>query len=423
MTRNTQHPASTFQSILRLTPGPHQNPSSTLATPEGRSGSSRVCVFPPPPTTGPRLRLIASTVATLSLRSTSQIVSHDCPHPPALLCDLPDLSNPLVRNGLAYIPVTHLQPPHLIFLFLHLHCNDSLSDRHIPNHQQQALLSPQLLSTRPSHRTLTCSPAIPVIRPSSPVTSLLTHRTIIDHYFSCPTTSISIHHPAAIMRSRSGSATSNTSSKELPADNMAIQVTIGGGKSKFRLTADAPDEITNKSLTAIKLNVRPVHTVSNVLEFLSASTNLPAGVQLILDGKPLEPSTTVGELKLEESSTIKLSSSRGTTPTEPSQPQSMVTEMTTTTLPSTSTSSTPTTSGTATPTKRKSNKPRCSKDGCKTPAQPIVGDCGFCQKRFCGKHRMLESHNCEGLEDARRADKDRNTAKLEGERTVMLRGL
>ena len=36
---------------------------------------------------------------------------------------------------------------------------------------------------------------------------------------------------------------------------------------------------------------------------------------------------------------------------------------------------------------------------------------------------MLESHNCEGLEDARKADKDRNTAKLEGERTVMLRGL
>ena len=97
----------------------------------------------------------------------------------------------------------------------------------------------------------------------------------------------------------------------------------------------------------------------------------------MLDGKPLEPSTTVGELKLEESSTLKLSPSRSTTPT----------------------------------------------DGCKVAAQPIVGDCGFCQKRFCGKHRMLESHQCEGLEDARKADKDRNTAKLEGERTVMLRGL
>ncbi|KIW62792.1 hypothetical protein PV04_10923 [Phialophora macrospora] len=202
-------------------------------------------------------------------------------------------------------------------------------------------------------------------------------------------------------RSRSGSAASNSSSKELPADNMAIQVQISGGKT-------------------IKLNVRPVHTVSNVLEFLSASTNLPADVQLMLDGKPLEPSTTVGELKLEESSTLKLSSpSRSPTATDPSQPQPDMTAI----QPPTPTSSTPAPSSGASTPKKKSNRPRCSKDGCKTAAQPIVGDCGFCQKRFCGKHRMLESHNCEGLADARKADKERNAAKLEGERTVMLRGL
>ncbi|KAK5277415.1 hypothetical protein LTR40_010423 [Exophiala xenobiotica] len=200
-------------------------------------------------------------------------------------------------------------------------------------------------------------------------------------------------------RSRSDSATSSVSNKELPADSMAIQVTISGGKT-------------------IKLNVRPVHTISNVLEFLSASTNLPTDSQLMLDGKPLEPSTTVAELKLEESATLQLSSpSRSTTPTQ-STSSEMVTQK-----PSLPSASTPTPSGAATPTKKKSNKPRCSKDGCKAPAQPIVGDCGFCQKRFCGKHRMLESHNCEGLEDARRADKDRNAAKLEGERTLMLRGL
>jgi len=182
---------------------------------------------------------------------------------------------------------------------------------------------------------------------------------------------------------------------------MAIQVTIGGGKT-------------------IKLNVRPVHTVSNVLEFLSASTNLPADVRLMLDGKLLDPSSTVGELKLEESSTLQLSSpTRSSTPVEQTAPSSQE-QQTSSQQPAVIKSST---SGTATPTKRKSNKPRCSKEGCRATAQPIVGDCGFCQKRFCGKHRMLESHNCEGLEDARRADKDRNAAKLEGERTVMLRGL
>ncbi|RVX70915.1 hypothetical protein B0A52_06072 [Exophiala mesophila] len=199
------------------------------------------------------------------------------------------------------------------------------------------------------------------------------------------------------MRSRSGSATSNTSSKskELSADNMAIQVNIGGGKT-------------------IKLNVRPIHTVSNVLEFLSASTTLPVDVRLTLDDKPLEPSSTVGDLKLEESSTLQLSPPiRSSTPTEQPTPAPSSTEMT----------SKPSTPAPATPTKKKSNKPRCSKQACKAPAQPIVGDCGFCQKRFCGKHRMLESHNCEGLEEARRMDKERNAAKLEGERTVMLRGL
>jgi hypothetical protein len=172
--------------------------------------------------------------------------------------------------------------------------------------------------------------------------------------------------------------------------------------------------------SAIKLNVRQAHTISNVLEFLSASTSLPAAdSRLMLDGKPLDPCTTVGELNLAESSTLQLSApSRSTTPTDPSQSSS--TETATTKQPA---SSAPIPPAPSTPSKRKSNKPRCSKEGCKAPAQPIVGDCGFCQKRFCGKHRMLESHNCEGLEDARRADKDRNTAKLEGERTVMLRGL
>jgi len=44
-----------------------------------------------------------------------------------------------------------------------------------------------------------------------------------------------------IMRSRSGSTTSNTSSKELPADNIPIQVIIGGGKSEcFRPAARSP---------------------------------------------------------------------------------------------------------------------------------------------------------------------------------------
>ena len=44
-------------------------------------------------------------------------------------------------------------------------------------------------------------------------------------------------------------------------------------------------------------------------------------------------------------------------------------------------------------------KPRCSFKDCRDAAQRIVGDCSFCEGHFCGKHRLLESHKCEGLED------------------------
>jgi hypothetical protein len=238
---------------------------------------------------------------------------------------------------------------------------------------------------------------------------------------------LTISHNTAIMRSRAGSATSNTSNKELSADNLAINVSINDDKCKLISTDNTVATVITDADTAIKLNIRPVHTVANILEFLSASTTLPSDVRLIMDGKPLDPTSTVSELKLSESATLKLDPPvrRSVSPTvanaelpkpiesiKPAQSQSG------TSTPASNASRTSTPSGT-----KKSNRPRCLKEGCKAPAQPIVGDCGFCQKRFCGKHRMLESHNCEGLEDARQADKDRNAAKLEGERTVMLRGL
>jgi predicted nucleic acid binding AN1-type Zn finger protein len=68
-------------------------------------------------------------------------------------------------------------------------------------------------------------------------------------------------------------------------------------------------------------------------------------------------------------------------------------------------------------------KPRCNFKDCKDAAQRIVGDCGFCQGHFCGKHRMLESHSCPGLEDCKKEEKDRNREKLESERTVAIKGI
>lgn len=68
-------------------------------------------------------------------------------------------------------------------------------------------------------------------------------------------------------------------------------------------------------------------------------------------------------------------------------------------------------------------KIRCTFKDCKDAAQRIVGDCGFCTGHFCGKHRMLESHNCTGLEDCKAQDKERNKEKLESERTVAIKGI
>lgn len=60
---------------------------------------------------------------------------------------------------------------------------------------------------------------------------------------------------------------------------------------------------------------------------------------------------------------------------------------------------------------------------CTAKIQPIVGECGFCSKRFCSKHRLLESHSCEGLEDCKKESHERNAEKLNGERTMAIKGI
>ncbi|KAI8633934.1 hypothetical protein F5Y19DRAFT_257909 [Xylariaceae sp. FL1651] len=68
-------------------------------------------------------------------------------------------------------------------------------------------------------------------------------------------------------------------------------------------------------------------------------------------------------------------------------------------------------------------KPRCTFKECRTAAQRIVGDCGFCDGHFCAKHRLLEDHKCTGLEDCKKESHERNAAQLEAERTQVIRGV
>jgi len=68
-------------------------------------------------------------------------------------------------------------------------------------------------------------------------------------------------------------------------------------------------------------------------------------------------------------------------------------------------------------------KIRCNFKDCRDAAQRIVGDCSFCSGHFCGKHRLLEDHKCEGLEDCKKESYERNAEKLNSERTVAIKGV
>ncbi|KAK3178616.1 hypothetical protein OEA41_000753 [Lepraria neglecta] len=70
-----------------------------------------------------------------------------------------------------------------------------------------------------------------------------------------------------------------------------------------------------------------------------------------------------------------------------------------------------------------SKKQKCTYNSCKEGAQRIVGDCSFCQGHFCGKHRMLEDHKCSGLEDCKKESHERNKDMLEGQRTMVVKGI
>jgi len=128
-------------------------------------------------------------------------------------------------------------------------------------------------------------------------------------------------------------------------------------------------------------------SIQNLTTLLSIRTSSPeADLRLIYAGKHLSssPSSTLADLHIPRESTIHLA-----TPLRGGAPK----------------------------------KVRCTFKDCKEVAQRIVGDCGFCNGRFCGKHRLLEDHKCTGLEDCKKESHERNAAQLESERTTVIRGI
>jgi len=129
-------------------------------------------------------------------------------------------------------------------------------------------------------------------------------------------------------------------------------------------------------------------TIQNLTTLLSIRTALPeSDVRLVYAGKHLSssPTSTLSELHIQRESTIHLALPlRGGMPPK---------------------------------------KIRCTHKDCKEAAQRIVGECGFCNGTFCGKHRLLEDHKCTGLEDCKKESHDRNAAQLNSERTTVIKGI
>lgn len=145
--------------------------------------------------------------------------------------------------------------------------------------------------------------------------------------------------------------------------------------------------LTQKPITAIPLSLPPNTTISTLTTLLTLRTNLPpSDLRLVHAGKHLSsPSTTLADYAIPSNGTLQLA-----LPLRGGMPPKRI---------------------------------RCSYKSCRDAAQRIVGDCGFCEGHFCGKHRLLEDHRCEGLEDCKKESYERNAERLESERTVAIKGV
>jgi ubiquitin C len=63
-------------------------------------------------------------------------------------------------------------------------------------------------------------------------------------------------------------------------------------------------------------------------------------------------------------------------------------------------------------------KNKCAFGECNQKPVLLVGDCKYCNNKFCGSHRLPETHVCTGMESCRQAHFVKNKQKLEGEKCV-----
>jgi hypothetical protein len=156
------------------------------------------------------------------------------------------------------------------------------------------------------------------------------------------------------------SPASRSASPELPETMQIFVKTVRGDSMLPR-----PPTLYNPMLTnflAIPMTVAEDLSIRNLRTLLSVRTSLPEeDLRLVYAGKHLSTSSTLAENNIHRESTLHLA-----VPLRGGMPPKKV---------------------------------RCTYKDCKEGAQRIIGDCGFCNGHFCGKHRLLEDHKCDGLED------------------------
>ncbi|TVY34897.1 Ubiquitin-60S ribosomal protein L40 [Lachnellula subtilissima] len=145
--------------------------------------------------------------------------------------------------------------------------------------------------------------------------------------------------------------------------------------------------VKNVSGNTIAMTVPSSLTIQNLTTLLSVRTSLPeSDLRLVHAGKHLSSSdATLSDYHISRESTLHLALPlRGGMPPK---------------------------------------KIKCTYKDCREGAQRIIGDCGFCNGHYCGKHRLLEDHKCDGLEDCKKESHDRNAAQLNAERTQVIKGI
>lgn len=63
-------------------------------------------------------------------------------------------------------------------------------------------------------------------------------------------------------------------------------------------------------------------------------------------------------------------------------------------------------------------KPRCSHKNCNSTPLRGVGDCRNCNGKFCSRHRLMEQHDCAGLQGCKQQLHERNAMRLQQQQTM-----